>query len=88
MLGSVLLLASQAEGSGTGVMLLMAYGIGLGVPFVLTGLTASRALGALVRFRPHLGVVERGSGALLVGTGVRLLSGHLTALAIWMQRVL
>jgi cytochrome c-type biogenesis protein len=88
ILGSILLLASQAEGVGMGVLLLMAYGVGLGIPFVVTGLAASRALGAMMIVRRHLGLVERLSGVLLVGTGMLLLSGRLSGLVVWIQRVL
>ena len=46
ILASILLYASTAEGAGKGASLLFVYSIGLGLPFLLTGLALSRALTA------------------------------------------
>jgi cytochrome c-type biogenesis protein len=79
VLGSILLVASPTDATGHGALLLAAYGVGLGVPFVLAGLAAGRAINALSPVRRHLGTVERISGVLL-------LSGGFGPLSAWLQR--
>jgi cytochrome c-type biogenesis protein len=80
-LGAVLFLTTS-EGGGVrrGIVLAVAYCLGLGVPFVLVALgwsRASRVLGALRRHQRTLQVV---GGLLLVGVGVLMVSGAWTTL--------
>src|SRR4029453_19063080 len=51
ILGAILLYASQQETVGQGVLLLSAYSLGLGVPFLLAGLAINRFLTASARLR-------------------------------------
>jgi cytochrome c-type biogenesis protein len=81
ILGAILLYASQQATVWQGVLLLSAYSLGLGVPFLLAGLAINRFLAASGRLRRHMRVVEYVSGALLIGVGVLLLTDHLTTLA-------
>ena len=86
-LGSLLTLASQEQTVGQGVLLLFAYGLGLGLPFVLAGLATERTLGLMRALRPHLRKVEVGSGVLLIGMGVLLFTGRLALLSSWLTRI-
>lgn len=88
MLGGILLVASQAEGVQSGGLLLLAYGAGLGVPFVLAGLATHWALGAVALARRHAGLVEKMGGGLLAGTGLLLVSGRFSQLGVWLQWLL
>lgn len=88
MLGSILVVAGQADRWTTGVVLLAAYGLGLGIPFVVTGLAAERAMGAVAGLRRHVGLVKVVSGALLAGTGILLVSDKMNLIALWFQRIL
>lgn len=86
-LGSLLTLASQEQTVGQSMLLLFVYGLGLGLPFVLTGLATQRALGLIRALRPHLSAVERASGLLLVAMGLLLLTGQLTWLSALFTRI-
>lgn len=88
MLGSILLLASQEQTVARGMLLLAAYGVGLGLPFVLAGVAADRALSAAGRLHRHMGWLARTGGALLVAMGVLLVLDRLGTLAAWLNRVL
>lgn len=55
----------------------MAYSLGLGVPFLVTGLACGRATTVLARVRRRLWVVDAVSGAALVALGVLLLTDNL-----------
>lgn len=88
MLGSILFLATQEQSLGKGMLLLMAYGLGLGIPFVLTGLAADRLLEAAASLRRHVGWIEKLGGGVLVAMGILLVLDMLSAIALWFNRVL
>lgn len=81
ILASILTLAATGGGPLSGALLLLAYSLGLGVPFLLAGLFFVRTLGALTWVKRHFAVVKIVSGALLVVYGVLLVSGRFTWLS-------
>jgi cytochrome c-type biogenesis protein len=82
VLGSVLALAAGNGGSTTGgIALLLAYSLGLGVPFLLTGLAFGRMTDALARVRSRLRWVDLVGGAILVAFGVLLFTGNVDILS-------
>ncbi len=87
MLGSILFLATQENSLGQGVLLLVAYGLGLGLPFILTGLAADRMLSAAASLRRYMGWIEKLGGALLVSMGILLVLDLLTTVALWFNRL-
>ncbi len=84
--GSLLTMAAQAEIVVQGTLLLLFYGFGLGVPFVLAGIAADRAFSWARGLRGHLGTLERVGGVVLIGMGVLLFTGQLTVINIWAIR--
>ena len=86
-LAGLLGLASQQETVGAGVLLLLIYALGLGVPFVLAGIAVDRSLGVIRSIRPHMLTIERLSGALLIGMGILLFTQQLTRITSMLTRV-
>ncbi len=77
VLGSVLALAAGEGGSAAGgIALLLAYSLGLGVPFLLSGLAFGRMTDGLARVRARLRWVDLVGGVVLVVFGVLLLTGN------------
>jgi cytochrome c-type biogenesis protein len=74
ILGAILALATGEQLAQAGV-LLFAYSMGLAVPFLLTAAAITQALGALNRIKRFLPTIERVSGAVLIATGVVLVTG-------------
>ena len=74
-LAAVQTLAYREASAGRGALLTAAYCAGLGIPFVLTGLGFSRALGAFAVVKRHYAVVMRVGGGMLVLVGLLLVSG-------------
>lgn len=75
VLGSVLALAAGTGGSAAGgVALLLAYSLGIGVPFLLTGLAFGRLTDVLARARSWLRLVDLVGGIVLVVFGLLLLT--------------
>jgi cytochrome c-type biogenesis protein len=82
VLGSVLTLAAGTGGSAAGgVALLLAYSLGLGVPFLLCGLALGRMTDALARVRSRLRMIDLVGGAVLVAFGLLLLSGDVSIIS-------
>jgi cytochrome c-type biogenesis protein len=82
VLGSVLALAAGTGGSATGgIALLLAYSLGLGVPFLLTGLAFGRMTDLLARVRSRLRIVDLVGGVILVVFGLLLVTGNVDVLS-------
>lgn len=77
-LAGVVALAIGTPGGGTffrGLLLVLAYCAGLGLPFVLLALGARRAVGAVSWLRRHVRGVQLAGGGLLVVVGLALVTG-------------
>ena len=85
-LASLLTLAAQQQTVAEGTLLLLCYGLGLGIPFVVAGLAADRALRWSRKLRAQLGLIERAGGVVLISMGVLLFTGQLTLINIWAIR--
>ncbi|MCO6178288.1 cytochrome c biogenesis CcdA family protein [Ciceribacter sp. RN22] len=86
VLGAILGVAASRETVGDGAMLLAVYSLGLAVPFWIAAAFSGAFMRFLVRFRRHLGLVEKLIGALLVLTGLAFMFGFVSNLAIWFQQ--
>jgi cytochrome c-type biogenesis protein len=86
-LAGLLGLASQQETVGAGVLLLLVYALGLGIPFLLAGLAVDRSLNVMRSIRPHMLAIERFSGALLIAMGILLFTEQLTRITSLLTRV-
>lgn len=86
VLGSIYALAAQSSTVGRGMLLLFTYALGLGLPFVLAGLGLGSFERLFGRLRPGLGVVERASGAVLVGLGFLVFTNQFLYLTAWLIR--
>ena len=85
-LAAVLLLAtSDGGGASRGVVLAVAYSLGLGVPFVLVALGYSRASRVLAVLRRRQRGLQLAGGALLVLLGLLMLAGVWTDLVARLQ---
>ncbi len=81
MLGSILLLAGNAATLGQGVVLLAAYSLGLGLPFLLGAVFVEGLRERLRRVNRYFGIINLVAGALLVVMGVMVYAGIFLRLA-------
>jgi cytochrome c-type biogenesis protein len=88
VLGAVTALAASKATLGGGVLLLFAYSLGLGVPFVVTGLAFGRLTALYARARRGLRAIHLVGGAVLVAFGILLVTNQLGWLAVEMQQVM
>lgn len=74
ILGAILTLAASTAQIGQGVALLLAYSLGLGVPFVALSLSIRRVHPWIRRTRRAVALLRTGSAAALVGMGALLVT--------------
>jgi cytochrome c-type biogenesis protein len=81
ILAGILVVASQLETVGQGILLLLAYSLGLGIPFLIVGLAFGPLSKTLRQMNRYLGVVSIVSGVLLVIMGILIFTSSLTFLS-------
>ncbi|MCC6981951.1 MAG: cytochrome c biogenesis protein CcdA [Bauldia sp.] len=84
VLGTILFVAGSEDTVANGALLLAAYSVGMGLPFLAAALFAGPFMRLMRRFRRYQGTVEKTTGALLVLTGFLFITGQLTALSYWL----
>jgi cytochrome c-type biogenesis protein len=80
----ILAAAATQDSLVQGIFLLIAYSLGLGVPFLLAGLGLYKSFG---RLKPYLKPINIVSGVLLSLFGVLMLTNSLGDLSAWFVRV-
>lgn len=70
ILGPILALAANAATLRQGVLLLLFYSLGLGVPFLVLGLGLDRMNSLFAWLKPHLGKIEIVTGLVMIAAGV------------------
>jgi len=88
VLGSVLTVASTQNETARGAALLIAYSLGLGVPFLVTGLALGKLTGVLGWCRRHARAITLVSAALLAAFGIILMLNRLPWVTARFQEVL
>ena len=76
-LGSALLLAGNSKTITQGILALLIYSIGLGIPFILTAVLFDRVKGAIGQIQKHGRVISIISGILLVAAGILVFTDQL-----------
>lgn len=79
-LGSALMLASQQGKVLTGVIMLLVYSLGLGIPFTISALLIDKLKSAFDFIKRNYKVINIISGSLLVIVGVLMMTGLMSSL--------
>jgi cytochrome c-type biogenesis protein len=89
ILGSILLYltASPDADLSKGIPLMLAYSVGLAIPFLLAAAAFERFALFSKAFRRHLPWVERVAGGLLVVVGLMMMLGMLSRMSGWLQGI-
>ncbi len=81
-LGAIVTAAGTSSSAAHGAYLLVFYCLGLGLPFLITGLAFGKATAAFTVVKRHYGVVIGLGGVVLIGMGVLIWTGEFTQLNI------
>ncbi|WP_425420028.1 cytochrome c biogenesis CcdA family protein [Oricola indica] len=84
VLAAILFIAGAEDTIWRGAGLLAVYSLGIGLPFVLAAVFASRFIGWANRFKRHMATVEKAMGVLLVITGLLFMTGQMSRIAQWL----
>ncbi|MDV3125539.1 cytochrome c biogenesis CcdA family protein [Mycobacterium sp. 21AC1] len=86
-LTGVIAVASATDGSSVarGVVLVLAYCLGLGIPFVLLALGSARAVQGLGWLRRHARTIQIFGGVLLILVGTALVTGLWNDFVSWVR---
>lgn len=76
-LGSALMLASQQGYVVGGVIMLLVYSLGLGIPFILSAVLIDKLKSTFGWIKAHYQIINRISGGLLVLIGILMATGTL-----------
>ena len=76
-LGSALMLASQQGSMVQGVLMLLCYSAGLGVPFLLSAVLIDQLKGAFNWLKSHYHIINKVCGVLLIVVGIAMATGTL-----------
>lgn len=79
-LGSALMLAGQQGHAIQGMLMLLAYSAGLGIPFLLSALLIDQLKGAFDAIKRHYSLINTVSGVLLVCLGLLMATGAMTGM--------
>ena len=84
-LGSALMLASREGSALTGMMMLLSYSAGLGVPFLISAVLIDKLKGAFNWIKSHYNVINLVCGALLIFVGILMMTGTLGRILTWLS---
>ena len=80
ILGAILALASSTAHITSGLLLLGAYSVGLGIPFLLSAVAINSFFHFFSKFKRYIELVHIGGGLLLILVGILIFTGYLTVL--------
>ena len=83
VLGSILALAAIEENISKGILLLSFYSLGLAIPFIISGILIDKFLFFSKSFRKYISTITKTGGAILLFTGIAILTGQLQVLGFF-----
>ncbi|TDX31652.1 cytochrome c-type biogenesis protein [Modicisalibacter xianhensis] len=84
ILGAILTVSASTANVSSGLALLAVYSLGLGIPFLLTAISLDRFLQHQTFLRRWGRSMHIVAGLIMVGMGVLMITGQLTALSYWL----
>jgi cytochrome c-type biogenesis protein len=87
ILTSILMIAATEETLSRGVILLLAYSLGLAIPFLLSSLAMDRFLVTFNRFKKHIRLFEIAAGLFLIIIGIMVYGNYLNKLSSLFSKI-
>src|SRR5699024_5415682 len=74
-LGSALMLASSRGSVAQGILLLLCYSAGLGIPFLISAVLIQKLKSTFDWIKQHYSIINKVSGGLLILVGILMMTG-------------
>lgn len=87
VLAAILFTAAGTETAARGMVLLLAYGLGMTLPFVIAAAFIGPFMTWMRGFRRYMPTIEKGIGAFLVVFGLLIGTGSVNYIAEWMLSI-
>ncbi len=84
-LGSALMMASQQGQALSGMLMLLVYSMGLGVPFLLSAVLIDQLKNTFDWIKQHYTIINRISGSFLILVGIMMATGTMGRLMAWLS---
>jgi cytochrome c-type biogenesis protein len=84
VLGTILTTSAVSATVVQGIVLLSVYSLGLGVPFLAAAVFTDRLFGQLRTLGRTGRFLQIGAGGVVIGMGLAMITGQLTALSYWL----
>jgi cytochrome c-type biogenesis protein len=84
VLGAILTVSALSATASAGIVLLVIYSLGLGIPFLLSAAFADRLMQRLKTMRRLGRMLQVGAGGVMVAMGVAMITGGMTAFSFWL----
>lgn len=76
-LGSALMIAANSGGSIEGIMMLLIYSLGLGIPFIMSAILIDSLKNAFNFIKRNYNIINKISGIILIVVGIMMATGYL-----------
>lgn len=86
VLSTILILSAKQENALRGILLLAAYSLGVGVPFILAGLLLDKFRTVMTKLTPYLGTIQKMAGVVLVIVGIIVITDSFAVIGAWLEQ--
>ena len=85
VLSSILVLSADQATLLRGLLLLLAYSAGMGIPFILAALLVDRAGKFIRKSAPYQPVIQKVTGVLIILVGIILITDSFASIGLWLE---
>ena len=83
-LGAALMIAANSQDTLKGILMLLSYSLGLGIPFIISALLIDSLKEAFMFIKKNYKIINTISGILLILIGLMMMTGYLNLLLSWL----
>lgn len=86
MLGAILAVAASTQDIFKGIVILISYSIGLGIPFFISGLIVHKFFEHFKKIKKYFKIISTVGGIILVIIGILLIMGYFSSIVMYFGR--
>ncbi|MBI2719006.1 MAG: cytochrome c biogenesis protein CcdA [Rhizobiales bacterium] len=84
ILGAILTVSAASATASAGIVLLTAYALGLGVPFLVSAVFTESLMRRMSAMRRAGRVLKIGAGAVMIVMGIAMVTGYMSIMSYWL----